>query len=84
MSGHHGDLMNGADIIISDVSQYACLTRGDANGDGGTDVSDLITLVHHIIGRPLGDINERCADISGDGIITISDVMVLVDYLLAN
>ncbi|MBC8377026.1 MAG: hypothetical protein H8E26_13350 [FCB group bacterium] len=82
--GNHGTLLNGADIIVADISPNACLTRGDANGDGITDISDLITLVQYIIGRPVNNLNERCADISGDGIITISDVMVLIDYLLAN
>ena len=82
--GNHGDLVNGADIIVADVSPNACLTRGDANGDGITDISDLITLVQYIIGRPVNDFNERCADISGDGVISISDMMVLIDYLLAN
>ena len=82
--GNDGTLINGADIIIADLSPNACVTRGDANGDGITDIADLITLVQYIIGRPVNDLNERCADISGDGTISISDVMVLVDYLLAN
>lgn len=84
LEGNHGSLVNGAAIIVADLSPNACLLRGDVNGDEVTDISDLITLVQYIIGRPVNDFNERCADISGDGTISISDMMVLIDYLLAN
>ena len=54
--------------------------RGDVNGDGKVNVSDVTTLVNMILGVIPKD--ETRADINGDGKINVSDVTALVNIIL--
>ncbi len=54
--------------------------RGDVNGDGGTDLSDLIFMVDYSFGGgPAPDCSDE-ADVNGDGGVDLSDLIYLVDY----
>ena len=54
-------------------------TRGDADGNGIVDVSDIATLVGNLLS---GTTSRSDADANCDGIVDVSDVATLVDYLL--
>ena len=53
--------------------------KGDVNGDGGVDISDVTSLVNIILGKG-GD--SSFADVNGEGHVDISDVTSLVNIIL--
>ncbi len=54
--------------------------RGDANGDGGLDISDPLTdLLHTFQGAPLGCLDA--GDTNDDGAIDVADAILLLDYI---
>ena len=54
--------------------------KGDVNGDGKVNVTDVTTLVNMILG--VIPKNESRADINGDGKVNVSDVTALVNIIL--
>ena len=60
----------------------AVLVRGDANGDGRVDISDVVALVNHLKGSAAISLTSRPgADANGDGRIDISDVVTVVNMI---
>ena len=58
-------------------------TRGDVNGDGSVNISDVTTLIDYLLsGNPSG-VNLTAADCNQDSSVNISDVTALIDYLLS-
>ncbi len=55
--------------------------RGDVNIDGYVNISDVTSLINHLLGGQ-DMINEVNADTNNDGKINISDVTRLINYLL--
>jgi hypothetical protein len=64
----------------------ACNDAGDANGDGLSDILDVVTIVNHILGSSLitDDIAYCGADITEDGLVDILDVVTIVNNILGN
>jgi surface protein len=56
--------------------------RGDVDGDGNVDISDVTALIDLLLGG--GTISNPVADCNQDGSVNISDVTALIDYLLSN
>ncbi len=57
--------------------------RGDVNGDGSVNISDVTTLIDYLLsGNPSG-VNLTAADCNQDNSVNISDVTSLIDYLLS-
>ena len=57
--------------------------RGDVNGDGSVNISDVTALIDYLLsGNPSG-VNLTAADANQDNSINISDVTSLIDYLLS-
>ena len=54
--------------------------KGDVNGDGKVNVTDVTTLVNMILGTIPK--NEAVADINGDGKVNVSDVTALINIIL--
>ena len=54
--------------------------KGDVNGDGKINVSDVTALVNMILG--VIPKNEAVADINGDGKVNVSDVTALINIIL--
>jgi hypothetical protein len=60
-----------------------CEASGDANGDGATNVVDIVRIVDHILGGDqLGGTLGCQADINGDGVINVVDVVAIVQGIL--
>ena len=55
--------------------------RGDVNGDGSVNISDVTALIDLLLGG--GTISNPVADTNQDSSINISDVTALIDYLLS-
>jgi LysM repeat protein len=52
--------------------------KGDVNGDGKIDVTDVSKLTAHVKGvKPLTDSEKKAADINNDGKIDVADVSKL-------
>ena len=69
-------------ISIEGIMTAPEVTRGDVNGDGKIDMSDVTYLVQYILGNPAEDFNADAADVNGDDAIGMPDVMFLVQYIL--
>lgn len=54
--------------------------KGDVNGDGVVNVSDVTSLVNMIL--EIEPMNEEVADVNGDGSVNVSDVTDLVNLIL--
>ena len=69
-------------ISIEGIMTAPEVIRGDVNGDGKIDMSDVTYLVQYILGNPAEDFNADAADVNGDDKIGMPDVMFLVQYIL--
>ena len=56
--------------------------RGDVNGDGSVNISDVTALIDYLLTGNASGINLSNADSNTDGNVNISDVTALIDYLL--
>ena len=55
--------------------------RGDVNGDGSVNISDVTVLIDLLLGG--GTISNPAADCNQEGSVNIADVTALIDYLLS-
>ena len=58
-------------------------TRGDVNGDGSVNISDVTALIDYLLSGNASGINVTAADCNQDSLVNISDVTALIDYLLS-
>ena len=56
------------------------LLRGDVNGDGHVNVSDVTTLINMILGTI--PVDQTAADVNADGLVNVSDVTALINIIL--
>lgn len=56
--------------------------RGDANGDGIVDITDVVSVVNYILDRPSDRFNFAGADINNSGDINVVDVVGIVNIIL--
>ena len=57
---------------------------GDVNGDGAITVSDIVSVINHIMLHTEGIFNKEAADANQDGEINISDVVNIVNLIMNN
>ena len=57
--------------------------RGDVNGDGSVNISDVTALIDYLLSGNASGINLSGADCNQDSSVNISDVTALIDYLLS-
>ena len=69
---------NGNVVVGTPITEL----RGDANGDGVIDMSDVKFIVNYILGTPDPSFNAKAADANQDGEIGMPDVMFIVNYIL--
>lgn len=60
-------------IKIATAGYYYSLTKGDSNGDGKINLSDVATILKHITEWKLEYFNEYGADVNNDGKINMHD-----------
>ena len=55
--------------------------KGDINGDGVLNTTDVTALISHLLG--LGSYSNSLCDVNGDGRVNNSDVTALINLVLA-
>ena len=58
--------------------------RGDVNGDGNVNISDVTALINYLLSHNTSGVNVAAADCNQDGNVNISDVTALINYLLSH
>ena len=66
-------------VMMTAVSGFA-LTRGDINGDGAINVTDVTALINRILGT--ASYADGVCDVDGNGTVNVSDVTSLVNIIL--
>lgn len=56
--------------------------KGDADGDGSINVTDVMCIVDYILGKPLKNFIYSNANWNEDGEVNVTDAMQIVDYIL--
>ena len=59
-------------------------TRGDVNGDGNVNISDVTALINYLLSHNTTGVNVDAADCNQDNNVNISDVTALINYLLSH
>lgn len=58
------------------------ITKGDVNGDGGINVTDIAVTASHIKGiKPLAEDEAEKADVNSDGNINVTDVAMIAAHI---
>jgi hypothetical protein len=70
-------IMPDSDVTIT-VTWKLAGVKGDVNGNGTVDISDVVALVNAI----LNDESNDAYDVSGDNAVDINDVVALVNLIL--
>jgi hypothetical protein len=55
--------------------------RGDANSDGGEDISDAVAILLHLFAGGAEPACMKSADADDDGTVVVTDAVFLLDYL---
>jgi outer membrane protein assembly factor BamB len=55
--------------------------RGDANGDGGIDIADVVYLINYLFTDGPAPQPLEAADANSDGVVDIADAVYLINYL---
>ena len=65
------------------VTQTVTALRGDVDGNGLVNISDVTALIDYLLSGNASGVNVVSADANGDNSVNISDVTTLIDYLLS-
>ena len=58
--------------------------RGDVNGDGNVNISDVTALINYLLSHNATGLNLDAANCNQDSTVNISDVTALINYLLSH
>ena len=57
--------------------------KGDVNGDGVVNVTDIVATVNYIMEKPSDGFNKEAADLNGDGEINVTDIVKMVTIIMS-
>jgi hypothetical protein len=57
--------------------------KGDADGDGEIDVTDIVAMINYIMGQPSANFVMPAADMNEDGEVDIFDVMIAINLVMS-
>ncbi|HNX48811.1 MAG TPA: dockerin type I domain-containing protein, partial [Thermoanaerobaculaceae bacterium] len=86
-SGWSGDCMGVATCVTAlnqpraVTATFRAMLRGDVNGDGNVDVSDVFFLINYLFAGGPNPVGQ--ADVNGDNSIDVQDVFQLINHLFA-
>ena len=58
--------------------------KGDANGDGKVNVTDIVEMVNHILGSESDKFLFDAADVNEDGKVNVTDIVMVVNIILGS
>lgn len=67
--------------FTNDAGSSTTVIRGDVNGDGSVNISDVSRLINYLQGGDV-EIVQAAANCNGDNDVNISDVTMLINFLL--
>ena len=76
---------DGTQLKLSDSKFNIVVTniiKGDANGDGEVNVSDIVEIVNYIMGKPSANFVQAAADLNGDGEVNVTDIVKVVSIIM--
>jgi hypothetical protein len=79
---HANELGRGGDIVMIQLQET--FIRGDANGDGVIDISDVVYLLNYLFVHGPAPVPLEAGDATCDGVVDASDVVYLIKYLFVN
>ena len=71
-------------IVAINASATNVSLIGDVNGDGVVNVTDIVCIVNHIMGNPVGVFNFDNADVNGDNQVDVTDIVCIVSIIVEN
>ena len=72
------------DVILFTTDEDYEPLKGDANGDGQVNVSDIMACVNYILGSQPERFIFQNADTNEDNRVNVSDIMWIVNYILTH
>lgn len=76
--------LDGTGVSYAEMSfPIAVLKKGDANGDGNVDATDIADIVNSMMGKEPENFNIMNADMNGDGVINIADIIQITNQILS-
>jgi len=67
--------------FTNDAGSSTTVIRGDVNGDGSVNITDVSLLINYLQGGDV-EIVQAAANCNGDNDVNISDVTMLINFLL--
>lgn len=56
--------------------------KGDVNGDGLVNVTDIVETVNYIMEKPSNKFNKEAADVNGDSEVNVTDIVMMVSIIM--
>ena len=69
-------------VLVAFTANAQSTLKGDVNGDGEVNVTDVTMIVEHVLGQHNSSFIVANADVNGDGDITVTDVAEAVNIIL--
>lgn len=70
------------ELMVVDIVKHHDFLRGDLNGDGNVDVSDVSILIDVVLGKEVVLAEGAISDLNNDGNNDVTDVSILIDIIL--
>lgn len=78
---------DGTQLKLSDAKFNIVVTnviKGDANGDGEVNVSDIVEIVNYIMNKPSDKFVFAAADVNEDGEVNVTDIVKVVSIIMSS
>ena len=75
------ETMPAHDVIVTGTFEKDMI-KGDANGDGLVNVTDIVATVNYIMNNPSTDFIFDAADVNQDGKVNVTDIVATVNIII--
>ena len=69
---------------FSSIIEFDDIIKGDANGDGEVNVSDIVEIVNYIMNKPSDKFVFAAADMNDDGEVNVTDIVMVVSIIMSS
>ncbi len=79
--------VNGTQLKLKDAKFNIVVTniiKGDANGDGEVNVSDIVEIIDYIMNKPSDKFVYAAADLNEDGEVNVTDIVKVVYIIMSS